>query len=147
METSSYRTTAKVSETSVKIICGRCVKEARVVWEDRWQDGLNHFVHVECHGMHMLVNIDEHQVFVQKAKVVDGVVDLEKPTRITLLLENLRECETSWLKELRVSAADCLTMLRERIEHIDVVLASRANEEVQELQPRTRFTEILKEES
>ncbi len=117
----SWQRVEKLSETNVQILCGQCVKEARILWSEQPTLSSNHILHIECHGDHRLVIIEELHVRIRMTENAP----LE---RLQLTWESLHELDAERIKELRSSTADYLKVLHERLEHIDMVRHAKAGE-------------------
>lgn len=132
----SYQRVERMSTASFQILCGKCIKEARVLWVQQAGFDNNHLVLVECHGEPRMVIVDEFHMRVRRTE--DAPAE-----RLQLTWEALRDIESDYLNNMLEGAKDLLVGLRERIENIELFKKMLASPEQQKRS--TRFEALANE--
>lgn len=132
----SYQRVEKLSETSLQILCGKCVKEARILWSEQAGFDNNHMLLVMCHGEARMVVVDQFQVRI--------VAREDAPTeRLQLTWDSLRDLEDEYLEQLRKNSAEGLQFMQDRLKNLDMFFALKASQEPQKR--TTRFEALANE--
>jgi hypothetical protein len=109
----SWQRVEKLSETTLQILCGKCIKEARIIWAQQAGIDNNHMLLVECHGEPRMVIVNGYNVRVRKSENAP----LE---RLQLTWESLQDFESDYLEQIRAAAEAVLEGARERLENIEL---------------------------
>jgi len=131
----TFRVVEKLSETTLQILCGKCIKEARILWSQQAGMGNNHLMLVQCHEVRLVV-VDEYQTRVIATEVSRG-------ERLQLTWESLRDVEEDYLEQIRSGTAETLQFCQERLEHIEMFKILKETQESKK--PATRFEALASE--
>lgn len=137
----TFRVVEKLSESTLQILCGKCIKEARILWSQRPSGGIdsNHMLLVTCHGEARMVMVEEFQVVMRRAEKVDG----EPPQRIQLTWESLSDVDDEYLEQIRSYTAEYLQEAQDRLVHIEKFKKLRETQQAQK--PTSRFEALAHE--
>lgn len=132
----SFSRVERLSESSLQIICGKCIKEARILWSEQAGFDNNHMLLVLCHGEPRMVIVDEFQIRIRKTE--DAPVE-----RLQLTWEQLRDLDDDYVEGLHTNALAGLKMLQDRVEGIEKYKGLKAS--VQPAKRATRFEMLASE--
>lgn len=131
----SYQTVEKLSESSLQILCGKCIKEARIIWSQQAGMGNNHLMLVVCHEVRMVI-VDEFQMRIRKSE--------DSPNeRLQLTWESLADVDADYLEQIRAGTAETLEGCRDRLKHIEMFNRLKTSPEPQKR--TTRFEALANE--